>query len=274
MRSRTVVIAPRAGWIPHLSELPQYRDLLASFVRRDMSLRYRQTLLGPIWIILQPLLGAGVFSFVFGRVAGIKIPSTVPYFLFTLVGMSLWFGVSSTLTRGTASILSNVDLVTKIYFPRVLLPLSASISTALDSALMAVLALVGLEITGHGPGWPVLLAPVIVGFTLAAISCISAALGALLVNYRDVGYGVPLLTQFLLFLTPVLYPMSVVPAALRNVVRLNPLATDFELLRWSVIDGPAPSGPEILYSALVLAALAALSLSVFSRLERDFADVI
>ncbi len=268
------IIERKASWVPRFGRAAwQYRDLLRSFVRRDLVVRYKQTALGPTWVIVQPLLGAGVFTFVFATVADVPVPGDVPYFVFALTGLALWTGFSQALTRSTASILGNVDLVTKVYFPRILLPLSAGTSATVDCVVMLVLAVLVLAAAAGATVAAVVTLPILLA-CVALGTCAGCALGALLVRFRDVQYGVPVLVQSLLFLTPVLYPLNSIPDGVRTAVSLNPLTFYFEALRWGLLDGARPSLGSAAYALTATAIICTACLCVFARLERDFADVI
>lgn len=263
------------SWLPpQLRILVAYRDLLRSLIKRDVSLRYRQTLLGPAWIVVQPLMTAAIFTFVFGSVAKVPIPKDVPYFVFAIMGMGLWTGFSQCLTRSTSSVLANIDLVTKVYFPRLLLPVSAAAAAAVDSSLMIGVACSILLLSGLGINSAALLVPALLLGVLFLAMCVGAALGALLVRARDVQYGVPILVQGLLFATPVLYPLQSIPESVRPLSAANPLTFYFEALRWATFGTPAPSASLVVSSLCVTGALGLAGVCVFSRLERDFADVI
>jgi lipopolysaccharide transport system permease protein len=226
-------------------------------------------------VILQPLLAAGILSFVFGSVADLPAPYGIPYFLFTLVGMVGWTAFSQVANRSAGSLVANAGLVQKIFFPRVLLPLSSTCSTMVDVAVSlglvaVVLVAQGGSHSGAGivtfPVWLVMF--VVIGLGLGLTSC------ALMVNYRDVGYVLPVAVQFLLFLSPVAYTLNSVPASTRTLYELNPLAGLLEGLRWSLLGTPRPSLGLALYSILSSVAIFVVGLLVFHRLERGFADVI
>lgn len=251
-----------------------YRDLFLSLLRRDVALRYRQTLLGPTWVLLQPLLGAGVFTFFFSSVATIPLPKGVPYFVFALVGLAVWTGFSQALTRSTASLLSNRDMVTKIYFPRYLMPLSAAASAVIDSIVVLVVAAVAALLSGvHFTGRAVLLIPIVVMLVVFALG-LGGALSCILVRFRDVTYGLPVLIQGLLFVTPILYPLQSVPRHLRGIVEANPLTFYLEALRWAVFHSARPSVGMFVYANVAVVATAVVSLIIFSQLDRDLPDVI
>ena len=269
------VIRPRKGWVlADPRELWEFRELLRRFAARDITLRYRQTALGVIWVILQPLLGAGILSFVFGGVAKLPGPAGVPYFVFSLTGMVAWTAFSQTALRASTSLISNAQLVQKAFFPRLLLPLSTTVSTLVDVAVSMVLLAVLLAVYGIWAGAAILTLPFWLLLATAAGLGLGLITSALMVRYRDVGYVLPVAIQFLLFASPVAYEVSSAPAGAQWAFTINPLTGILEGMRWSVLGTPAPSLGMAGYSiaATVLAVL--VGLLIFSRMERQFADVI
>ena len=269
-----LVVRPPSRWAPlHLGEVWEFRDLAYRFVRRDLTLRYRQTALGVIWVIVQPLLAAGAFSFVFGKVA--KLPSQgVPYFAFAYAGMLAWNAFSSTLTKVSGSLVGNQALISKIFFPRLVLPLSTLGSTLVDFAVALGMMAVILGIVGIAPGWGVLMLPVWLVVALLLATGIGLAAAALMVSYRDVAYVLPVATQLLLYASPIAYAVSSVPTSLRFAVDLNPLTGLLEGFRWSLLRTAAPSPGAIACSAVASLAVFLAGAVVFTRMERKFADVI
>jgi len=270
-----LTIRPRKGWLPtNPRELWEFRELLRQFAVRDITLRYRQTALGVIWVVLQPLLAAGILSFVFGSVANLKAPAGVPYFVFTLAGMTAWNAFSNTLTRSGGVMVGNATMIQKVFFPRLLLPLSTVLSTLLDVAVSLVLMAVLMIVSGVAPGVELILLPVWLALVLLLSLGAGLAAGALMVRYRDVQYVLPVAVQFLLFASPVAYPLSAVPAHAQRLFELNPLTGLLEGFRWSLIATPAPSVGLACYAAGASVAIFVLGLGLFNRLERQFADVI
>jgi lipopolysaccharide transport system permease protein len=269
------VIRPRKGWLPaHPRELWGFRELLLRFAARDITLRYRQTALGVIWVVLQPLLAAGILAFVFGRVANLPAPAGIPYFVFSLAGMTAWNAFSNTLTRAGGVLVGNAQLVQKVFFPRLLLPLSTVISTLLDVAVSLVLAGVLMAIYRVGPGPAILLLPVWLLLVLMLGLGLGLGAGALMVRYRDVQYVLPVAVQFLLYASPVAYSLAAVPASARWLFDLNPLTGLLEGFRWSLIDTAAPSTPLTAYAIGASLVVLVVGLAMFNRMERQFADVI
>jgi lipopolysaccharide transport system permease protein len=269
------VIEPTRSWVPHfVRETRGYRDLFVSLVRRDVALRYKQTAIGPAWVILQPILTAATFAFLFGSVAKVPLDVDVSYFVFALVGMSLWTGFAASLTRGTTSLIANRDLVSKVYFPRVLLPAAAAAAASLDCFAILTGVVIYLAVFGPGLGIEALLVLPLAVSAIGFAAALASGMGALLVGFRDVAYGLPLIVQSLLLVTPVLYPLSSVDGVARDLMQLNPMTTVFEALRWALLDGSAPGFEWVLYAAAVMGLVGFAATAVFARLERTFADVI
>jgi lipopolysaccharide transport system permease protein len=271
----TRILRARKSWLAaDPRELWEFRGLMLRFAARDLTLRYRQTALGVVWVILQPLLAAGILAFVFGNVADLPAPDGIPYFLFTLVGTVGWTAFSLVATRSSGSLVANAPLVQKVFFPRVLLPISTACSTMVDLAVSLCLFAAVLVVQGAHSGvgiitFPIWLAMfVTLGLGLGLASC------SLNVRFRDVGYVLPVLVQFLLFLSPVAYTLDAVPASARTLYELNPLAGLLEGLRWSLLGTPRPSLGLSLYSISVSIVVFVFGFLLFHRLEREFADVI
>lgn len=268
-------IKPRHSWLPsHPRELWGFRELMLRFAARDITLRYRQTALGVIWVVLVPLLGAGILAFVFGGVADLQGPPGIPYFVFTLAGLVVWTTFSQVATRSSSSLVGNSQLVGKVYFPRLLLPFSSIISTFVDVAVSLVLLVALLGASGIRPGLGVITFPIWFGFVIALALGIGLGSGALMVRYRDIQYILPVAIQFLLFASPVAYLLSDVPEGARTWYELNPLTGLFEGMRWSLIGTPRPETWVAIYAMSVALLLLTIGMMVFSRMERQFADVI
>jgi lipopolysaccharide transport system permease protein len=269
-----VVIRPTHGWRSlDLREVWRFRDLLLMFALRDLKLRYRQTALGVTWVILLPLLGAAIFSLVFGRVA--KLPTAgVPYFVFAYAGLLGWNLFQGTLSKAGTSLINNAHLVSKVFFPRVIVPLSAACSAMVDTVVALALLLILL------PAYHVRLTPAIVFLPVWLVLFQVLALGlglyaaALSVSYRDVTHILPVATQFLLYASPVGYRASLVPAAYHPLYVLNPLAGLLEALRWSLLGGAPPNWGHVGYAAVASCMLLVAGAFAFRRMERRFADVI
>ncbi len=240
---------------------------------RDLKLRYKQTALGIIWVVLQPLLAAGIFSFVFGTVAGMESDGQ-PYFLFSFAGLLGWKLFQGLVSQASLCIVENGDLVSKVYFPRLALTLSTVPSNLVDFAvavvLMAVL-LVGYQVQ---PTWALLLLPVWVGMVVMLGTSLGLILSSLAVYYRDVKHILPVFIQMLLYLSPVAYAVSEVPAEYRPFYYLNPLAALLEAFRWSLLGTRPPQMEFLAYSCGLAVGGMLFAALFFKRLERGFVDAI
>jgi lipopolysaccharide transport system permease protein len=269
-----VRIRPSAGWRAlDLAELWRYRELLCFLALRDIQVRYKQTALGVAWAVLQPLLTMFIFTVIFGVLAG--VPSDgVPYALFVLVGLLPWQLFSYALTQSSQSLVAEQRLITKVYFPRLIVPLASVVSGLADFAVAFVLVLGAMAFYAVTPGWNLLAVPALVVFAVATALAVGLWLAALNVQYRDVRYIVPFLTQAWMYATPVAYPSSLIPEAYRPLFGLNPMAGVVEGFRWALLGtGEAPTAL-VGVSALTVAALLAGGLYYFRRLERQFADIV
>jgi lipopolysaccharide transport system permease protein len=268
------VIAPASGWVPvRLSELWAYRELLYFLVWREIKVRYKQTAIGVSWAVIQPFFTMVVFSIFFGRFA--RMPSDgIPYPVFAYCALLPWQLFAFALAESTNSVVNNQRLLTKVYFPRLLLPLAA-IGVGLVDFSIAFTVLFGLMAY-----FGVALAPAIwtvpIWTTLAVLTALAAGLwlSALNVAYRDVRYVVPFLAQIWLFATPVAYPTSIVPEMWRPLYALNPMVGVVDGFRWALLGTSQPPVATVVVSAASVAALLAGGLVYFRRTERTFADVI
>lgn len=268
------VIEPSPGWAPlQLGDLWTHRELLFFLVWRDLKSRYKQTSLGVAWAVLQPVLTMLVFSVFFGRLAG--VPSDgLPYPVFTFAALLPWQLFSYALTESGNSLVTNRDLLTKVYFPRLLIPVSTVIAGLVDFAL-AFLVLLGMlawyDIT---PTSAVLFLPLFVA--LAAVTALAAGLwlSALNVQYRDVRYTLPFLTQFWLIATPIAYPASLVPERFRALYGLNPMVGVVEGFRWALLGRAGTPDSSVFVSVLVVLLLLTGGLFYFRRMEKTFADIV
>jgi lipopolysaccharide transport system permease protein len=225
------------------------------------------------WVILQPLMAAGVFTFVFGKVAA--LPSEgVPYFVFSYAGMLGWNLFSSTVTKFSTSLVANAGLVSKIFFPRLVLPLSTLGSTLLDFAVASGMMAVILAVAGARPSVALATLPLWAALALLLGGGLGLLAAALMVKYRDVGYVLPVAMQILLYATPIAYSLARVPAGALLWVKLNPLTGVMVGFRWSLLGTSRPDTLMVTWSAGVACALFAAGAAVFARMERQFADVI
>ena len=267
-------IEPARGWVRlDLSELWQFRELLYFLVWRDIKVRYKQTILGAAWAILQPFLTMVVFSFFFGRLGG--MPSDgLPYPLFAYTALLPWQLFSYALSESGNSLINNQRLISKVYFPRLMVPLAAVLAGLVDFAIAFVVLLGMIAYYGVPLTTRILTLPLFVLLALLTALAVGLWLSALNVLYRDVRYVIPFLTQFWLFLTPIAYPSSIVPEWLRPFYALNPMVGVVEGFRWAMLDSQNSVGPLIFISALVVVLLFLGGLAYFKRMESVFADVI
>lgn len=272
-------IEPDKGWVAlNWREVWRFRDLLATLASRDVKLRYRQTALGVLWVILQPLLGAGILSFVFNTIAGLPTDGVSP-FVFSFAGMLGYTVFSSILTKASSSLLQNSQMVSKVFFPRLILPLSVTFSSFLDFTVGLVVMVFLLLLTGITPTWGLLLLPVwLLLITLFALGC-GLFFGALMVSYRDVQYVVPVLVGLLNFASPVAYPVSFVLSKLPAQFHLlyfllNPLASLLSAFRWSLLGQGAVQWNYVAFSAVVSVAVFIIGAYSFKSMEGRLSDVI
>ena len=267
-------IRPLSGWAAlDLREVWAFRDLLVTLACRDLKVRYKQTALGVAWVVLQPLLAAGVFSFVFGAVAG--LPSDgVPYLPFSFAGLLAWNFFSNLLSKVSSCLVGNSNLISKVFFPRLVLPLSGLASSLVDFAVglaVIIVLLVCYRIMPSGALW---LFPVAIVVLAALATGVGLWTAALMVSYRDVAYILPVALNILLYASPVAYSVTAVPAKLRWVYALNPLTPPLEAMRNGLLGLPAGDSRLLALSALVATIVLVAGMYAFKRMERTFADVI
>jgi lipopolysaccharide transport system permease protein len=256
-----------------LRELWEYRELFYFFAWRDVKVRYKQTFLGVLWALIQPFFTMVVFTLLFGRVA--RIPTEgIPGPIFYLTALLPWTYFSSTLSGAGMSLISNSNLLTKIYFPRVILPAAAALSGLVDFLIACVL-LAAIMAYYHAPvGWGLLLWPVLVALLILQALGVGLFLAAVNVRYRDVKYAIPFMIQLWLFVTPIIYPSSMVPEKFRWLVALNPMSGLIEAFRHTVAPGQAVNWPMLGFSAAFTIVVFAAGAAYFKRTEMAFADII
>lgn len=275
-RDASSVLVIEAGGHPvlaRLREVWQRREILYFLAWRDVKVRYKQTVLGVAWAVIQPVSTMVVFSIFFGYLG--RMPSDgLPYPIFTFCALLPWSLFAHALGQSTASLVNNQALITKVYFPRLVIPVAPLFVGVLDFSVSCVVLVVMLALYGITPGPAALLAPLFVLLTLATALTVGIWLSALNVRYRDVRHAIPLLTQLWLFATPVAYPASLLPEPWRTLYGLNPMAGAVEGFRWSLLgQGQAP-GPLMAVSVATVIALAIGGLRYFTRAEETFADVV
>lgn len=270
----TFVIRPTKGWrFLDLRELWAYRELVYFLTWRDIKVRYKQTAIGVAWAVLQPLAMMVVFALFFGKLA--KVPSEgIPYPLFAYAGLLPWQLFSRTISESTNSLVTDQRLITRVYFPRIIVPLATTLAAILDFMISGILLVVLMLIYGVTPGVVVFWLPFFILLMLITSLGVGFWLSALNVEYRDVMYTVPFLNQFWLFLTPVVYPSSLVPEKWRILYGLNPMTGVVEGFRWALLGvGKGPS-PMLIVSILVSIFLFVSGIVWFRRRERTFVDAI
>lgn len=267
-------IEPHSGWMPlNLRELHTYRRLLAIFAWRDVKARYKQTLAGVTWVIIQPVLTMIVFTVFFSR--WLKVDSgNVPYPVFTFCALVPWTYFVHSLTMASYSIVNQQSVISKIYFPRMLLPFAAVLGGLVD-LLTSLTVLVPLMMYyGYAPGWQLLTLPLFILLALFTALGVGLWLAAINVRFRDVGQALPFVTQLWLFATPIAYPISVVPEAIRPFYELNPLTSVVEGFRWALTgDGDLPLRMMLVSGGVALLVLLS-GLYWFRREEVRFADLV
>jgi len=268
------VIEPTQGWLSlELGDLWRYRELLFFLTWRDVKVRYKQTALGAAWAVLQPLLTMMLFSVVFGYFAG--LPSEgIPYPVFTLTALLPWQLFAYALTQSSTSLVNDKNLITKIYFPRLVIPLSSVLSALLDFAITLLLLIAMMLIYRLPITWRLLTLPLFVGFALVTAISVSLWLSALNVQYRDVRYTLPFLTQFWMYATPIAYSATIVPERFRWLYSLNPMTGVVEGFRWALLGTDGPVGLPILVSILAVIVLLVGGVMYFKHMEDSFADVV
>jgi lipopolysaccharide transport system permease protein len=268
------VIRPARGWThPQLGDLWNYRELIGFLTWRDISVRYKQTVFGVAWAVIQPFFTMVVFSIFFGHLA--KIGSDgVPYPIFSYAGLLPWQFFSYSLTQSGNSLVANQSLVSKVYFPRLAIPIAVVLAGLVD-LVIASSVLAGMMVWyGIAPPVQIVLLPLFVLLAIATSIGVGLWLSALAVEYRDIQYVIPFLLQFWLFVTPIAYPASIVPAGYRFLLGLNPMAGVVEGFRWTILGTDSAPGPLILVSIAVTLLLLVTGLFHFRRMEATFADRI
>ncbi len=269
------VLEPGRAERNYWTDVWRYRELFVILAWRDVSVRYKQTAVGVAWAVIRPLLAMLVFTFVFGRIAKLPSDGGAPYALMVLAGMVPWFLFSSVLSEASASLVANANLITKVYFPRIVIPASAAV-TALVDFCVTLLLLFGLMVWyGVWPDWRLVFLPVFVALAVLASLGPALWLTALNVKYRDFRYVIPFLVQFGLYVSPVGFSSAIVPDGWRLLYALNPVVGVIDGFRWCLLGGEsALHGPTLLASLCVTGGFLWLGVRTFRRMERDFADMV
>jgi lipopolysaccharide transport system permease protein len=270
----TLRIRPTKGWAAlNLRELWSYRDLLWILVERNIKVIYKQTAIGMTWVALQPLIAAIILAVIFGRVA--KLPSDgAPYLLFVFCGLTAWNYFSQTAQRSSNSLVNNAQLVSKVYFPRMLIPLSHTFSALVDFVVMLVMLFIFMAVYGVPPTLRLAAIPGFLFLTAMTATGVALWFSALSVKYRDCNYALPFFLQIWMYASPIIYPTSMVSLRWQALFALNPVVGFVEGFRWSVL-GKSALNPTIFWITVAMSVLALLSGAFFfRRVERDFADII
>ncbi len=270
----TIVIRPSRGWIAlKLGDLWEYRELLYFLVWRDIKVRYKQTALGAAWAIIQPFTSMVVFSLFFGKLA--KMPSDgIPYPIFAFSGLVPWTFFANGLAQSANSLVDSANLIKKVYFPRLTIPIANVLSGLVDFSL-AFMVLIGMMLWyGIIPTGRILWLPFLLLLAFVTALAVGLWLSVLNVEYRDVKYTIPFLTQFWMFATPIVYPSTLLKEPWRTVYGLNPMVGVVEGFRWALLGTKTAPGPMIAVSGVAAIALLVGGAFYFRRMEKTFADVV
>ncbi len=273
-KTSVVIIQPTKGlFCLDLDAVWPYRELLYFLIWRDIKVRYKQTVIGAGWAICQPLMTMVIFTIVFGNFA--KIPSDgLPYPIFAYTALLPWNFFAQALGRSGISLVGSANLITKVYFPRLIIPIAAAVASIVDFAIAFVILLGMMIWFGIAPTWGMLALPLFLLLTLVTALSVGLWLSALNVRYRDVGYIIPFLTQFWMYASPVVYPVSLVPEKWRLLYSLNPMAGVIEGFRWALLGKGTPDFGVIAVSGGVVMALLLGGIVYFGRTEQTFADIV
>ena len=271
---RVTILRPNRGWVAlNLSEIWAYRELLYFLLWRDIKVRYKQTVLGAAWAVIQPLFTMVIFSLFFGKLAG--VPSDgLPYPIFAYAALVPWTFFANTLTQASNSLVMDANMIRKVYFPRLIMP-AATILAGLMDFVLAFSILIGMMFFyGIVPTLNIVWLPALLLLTIIASLGTGLWLSAMNVQFRDVRYTVPFLVQAWLFATPVAYPSSLLPEPWRTLYGINPMAGVVEGFRWALLGTESAPGPIIIVSSLVAIASLIAGAFYFRRMEKTFADVV
>lgn len=271
---RTHRIQPTKGWTSlKVKEVWDYRELITIFVWRDLKVRYRQTVIGVLWAVLQPFLTMVIFSIFFGRLAG--VPSDgIPYPIFSFAALVPWTFFANSISQSSNSLISNPEMIKKIYFPRLTMPIASILAGFVDFVLAFIILLGMMLFYGYFPTINTLWLPFFILLAIMTAVGVGLWLGAMNVKYRDVRYMVPFIIQAWLFATPVAYPSSLLTGPWRTLYGLNPMASVIEGFRWALLGTGAAPGSMVAVSFVVSCLLLISGIFYFRRMEKTFADVI
>jgi lipopolysaccharide transport system permease protein len=272
-KSPVKIIRPLDGWMPiDLKELWEYRELVYTFAMRDIKVRYKQTALGAAWAVIQPFMMMVVFTIFFGNLA--KIPSEgIPYPLFSYAALLPWTLFSEGITRSTNSMITNANIMTKVYFPRLVMPISGILSPLIDFMIAFIILIAMMLYYGFVPTINIVWLPVFILLALMTSLGVGLWLSAFNVQYRDFQYTLPFLIQLWLFASPVVYPSTLLPDSYRWIYGLNPMAGVIEGFRWTLL-GTNPPSTMIAFSFVIVMVVLISGAYYFKRMEKTFADVV
>lgn len=269
----TLIEPSRGDVLLDLKEVWGYRGLLYFLIWRDVKVRYKQTAIGAAWAIIQPVVTMLIFTLMFTRI--VLMPTDgLPYPIFVYTALLPWNLFAGAVTRSSESLISQGRLITKVYFPRLIVPLAATAVGIVDFALAFIILIGMMGWYSIAPSWNLLALPLFLLLAVLAASAFGLWFSALNVRYRDVGHALPFVIQVWFFVSPVAYPTSTVPRDWRLLYSLNPMASVVEGFRWALLGGPAPNLSALAFSALLVGVLLFGGLVFFRRMERTFADVV
>ena len=272
--SSFVVIEPSRSWFDlKLKALWDYRELLYFLAWRDLKARYAQTVMGLAWAVVQPLFMMVVFTIIFDKIA--RFPSDgIPYPLFAYAALVPWTFFAKSLDRSGFSVVAESNLITKIYFPRLIIPLSATLGGLLDFAIAFLLLVAMMIWFGVLPTWKLVVVPFYLLLTVMASLAVSLWFSALFVKYRDIAALIPLLTQVWMFASPIVYPISMIPQEWQRLYSINPMVGVIGGFRWALLGTPAPDPAVLALNVVTIAVFLLLGMAYFNRMANTFADVI
>jgi len=273
-KNLVVRIQPTTGWTSlKLKEVWEYRELASIFVWRDLKVRYRQTVIGALWAIVQPFLTMVIFSVFFGRLAGVPSDS-IPYPIFSYAALVPWTFFANSINQASNSLVSNADMIKKIYFPRLTMPLASVLGGLVDFFLAFVILLLMMLYYGFVPTVNIIWFPFFILLSMMTALGVSLWFAAMNVQFRDVRYMVPFITQAWLFATPVAYPSSLLSEPWHTIYGLNPMVGVVEGFRWALLGTDTAPGPMIIISFFVALLMLVSGIYYFRRVEKKFADII
>ena len=272
-KSSVKIIRPVDGWLPiDLKELWEYRELVYTFAMRDIKVRYKQTALGAAWAVIQPFMMMVVFTIFFGKLAKIHSEG-IPYPLFSYAALLPWTLFSEGITRSTNSMITNASIMTKVYFPRLVMPISGILSPLIDFMIAFVILIAMMLYYGFVPTINIIWLPVFILLALMTSLGVGLWLSAFNVQYRDFQYTLPFLIQLWLFASPVVYPSTLLPESYRWIYGLNPMAGVIEGFRWALL-GTNPPSTMIAFSFMIVMVILISGAYYFKRMEKTYADVV